>query len=138
MVSSGILFGLGDFIAQIKFQNYPKYDYKRTRNFFILGSIFAAPALHKWYQTLAYICEQYIFRLYSLNRFQKVFIYTAIDQTIGALSLNLCFFITLNLMEHHSVTKACEIVNERYVETMIESWKVWPIAQFYNFYYVPI
>ena len=61
MLTSGFLFGLGDYIAQTKFETAPKYNFKRTANLFILGSVFAAPALHKWYYVLPKFCEKNIF-----------------------------------------------------------------------------
>lgn len=62
MFGTGFLFGLGDVIAQKTFGDKEKaYDFRRTFNLTVFGSIFAAPILLNWYRVLPGLSEKYIF-----------------------------------------------------------------------------
>lgn len=80
MMTSGILFGLGDVIAQSIFEKDKSYNYRRTANLFCVGSLFAAPVLHKWYGFLPGFCQRNIFSKYpKMNELSKTLISVSID-----------------------------------------------------------
>lgn len=65
MITSGFMFGLGDCICQTLVEKTKEYNYRRTANLFLVGSVFAGPVLHKWYGFLPGFCEKRIFSKYT-------------------------------------------------------------------------
>ena len=41
-------------------------------------------------------------------------------------------------MNHHSPEKIKQTINEKYIDIMIANYKIWPMAQIVNFYFVPL
>ncbi|KAL4504130.1 hypothetical protein ABPG72_020968 [Tetrahymena utriculariae] len=138
-VTSGFMFGLGDAICQLVFEENKAYNFRRTANIAFVGSVFAAPALHKWYGFLPGFCERNIFYKYpKMGQISKTLIPMAFDQTVFAFSFTCYFFMVVNYVEYQSIEKGITSIKEKSFETMIANWKLWPAAQMINFSVVPI
>lgn len=48
------------------------------------------------------------------------------------------YFYTAGLLEGKSLTESTEVVKSKFFTVYIADWCIWPIAQFFNFYYVPL
>ena len=119
VLQSGTITALGDVICQnferckviiLKIQtdsnkNKP-YDYKRTRTFFFLGSLFIAPFLHFNYTyTLPYIAGLGPGTTSTLATCLKKLIF---DQTVLASSFFVMFYHAVNRLDGHSASHAQE------------------------------
>jgi len=60
-----------------------------------------------------------------------------IDQTIWASYILCHYLIFINLLEHQSLDKGLESINNNFVRAMITNWKIWPAAQIINFWLIP-
>lgn len=136
VLSSGLLFGSGDFIAQRFFsdqlQNAP-YDYERTARSMIFGSLIAAPVGHKWYQTLS--------KIDAGSKFRNVSARVALDQAIYAPLIAIpLYFGGMSVLERRTplVESARQRISHHWLPTYKKNFTVWPIFQTLNFLLVPV
>lgn len=52
--------------------------------------------------------------------------------------INLIALPVLGMMNQQSMEEIKRSIRENYVEIMIANYKIWPMAQMVNFYYVPL
>ncbi|KAH3900437.1 related to Protein SYM1 [Saccharomycodes ludwigii] len=140
-ITTGILFGLGDCIAQIGFKdrNAPnltkkdKYDKYRTLRAVFYGSIIFSPIGDRWYKIL-----QNKLNYPNLNKFQNTVVRVAFDQLVFAPIAIPFYFFTLSLMELKSWEEIKSKVKDNTWPTLKSNWVVWPAFQLINFYSVPV
>lgn len=156
MVTTGILFGTGDVLAQYLFpntendeQNKPHtFNYPRTLRAIIYGSIFFAPVSVKWHaKTLPFIKNPFIslksratWSFTKLNRFDNAY-RLAIDQFFGPIIVWIPMYniaMSFLALHEHPLDVAIEKLRENYFNVLFANWTVWPIFQLFNIFYVPI
>ncbi|EGG14870.1 pmp22 family protein [Cavenderia fasciculata] len=105
-----------------------KIDWSRVIKFTIWGSI-SSPLVHFWH-----IILDRLFR--NVKSQYAAWGKLIVDQLIFAPFINICFYVALALLDR----KPNSILIKLYLDlwpTLLASWKVWPIAQFINFSFVP-
>lgn len=141
MITTGILFGTGDVIAQTFFTREDKYDTMRTLRNVVYGAFVFAPIGNKLYVTLNN-------RVFFPFKIQGVGVKTRklLDTTSRVAVDQLCwspigialYFSCMTLMEGKGIGEIRRRCREKYVETLITNWEVWPLFQLANFALVPV
>lgn len=62
----------------------------------------------------------------------------ALDQSLMAPFSTVLFFASMSAMEQKSVDETKQIIKDKTLPTLIINWKIWPIAQMINMYFVPV
>ena len=128
--ASGVLVAAGDVITQQFAEGRgTNHDLRRTARMGVVGLVIG-PVLRSWYLTLERIAPGIV----KTACFKKMLL----DQSLFALVM-ICFFFsvseTLAGKRPHEIK---EMLQERYVQTLITNYKIWPLAQTLNFTFVPI
>jgi hypothetical protein len=123
LTSAAISFA-GDFVAQKVVEGKEDLDVGRSARFTLIGASLS-PIIHFWYK----FCDRAFAGKPALLRL-------VIDQALFSTSLNAFFFSLLNLLlgKPGSIPGA---LSRNLLPTMLMSWRVWPVAQYINFNYVP-
>ncbi|CAH3181360.1 unnamed protein product [Porites lobata] len=126
----GVLVAAGDLITQqFAEQRGTNHDFRRTARMGVVGLVIG-PVLRSWYLTL----ERIVPGTAKTAGFKKMLL----DQSLFA-PVMICFFFsvseTLAGKRPHEIK---EMLQERYVQTLITNYKIWPLAQTLNFTFVPI
>ncbi|KAK9504362.1 hypothetical protein O3M35_010712 [Rhynocoris fuscipes] len=123
---AGIL-GLGDVVAQ-KLIIKQKFDAQRTLRFMSTG-LFLGPSIHAWFLVLE--------KLYG--RSKKVAIYKMVtDQLIFAPTMLATMFTYIKLVNGANKQQLKKSLKEEYPKLLLDNYKIWPAAQFLNFYLIPV
>ena len=84
-----------------------------------------SPIIHFWYK----FCDRAFAGKPALLRL-------VVDQILFSTSLNAFFFSLLNILNGKFANIPGDVVS-KVPGTMLMSWRVWPLAQYINFNYVP-
>ncbi|GMG56199.1 unnamed protein product [Ambrosiozyma monospora] len=174
-LTTGFLFGAGDFIAQLGFpadQNdkdqkikteatigttnsqplstinnfqsiLANYDYLRTLRGVIYGSLIFSPIGSRLYPFLnnRIFFPSFKFKSRLNPQNQKLLDTVArvcVDQLCWAPVGIPLYYSCITVMEGQD-WKALKLkLDENYLETLVNNWKVWPVFQMCNFYFVPV
>lgn len=142
VISTGFLFGSGDFLAQSFFSPEEKYDIYRTLRAVSYGSIVFAPIGFRWYKLLGSI--QIPTKSFKSDR-AKVTLNTvarvAVDQLVFAPFIGIpLYYSCMALFERkeHPFEEVTSKLNKHWAPTLWSNWSIWPVFQFFNFYLVPL
>lgn len=146
MVTTGFLFGSGDYLAQSLFTSPDKhgnYDYARTLRAVIYGSIVFAPIGDKWYKLLGRIKAPTFGTTININsRFNRIKDTVArvgVDQLVFAPFIGIPLYYTMmTLFEFKSIENISHKLQKNWWKTLVSNWAVWPVFQWFNFYLVPV
>ncbi|GAA5796933.1 hypothetical protein HPULCUR_002311 [Helicostylum pulchrum] len=132
-VSTAVLFGAGDVIAQqlIEKQGWEQHDLKRTLRMSAFGGIFAGPALSTWYRFIDR-------KVTTTNRVQGLVTKVVLDQFVFAPFFIAAFFTGQGLFEGKSINEIKEKLSSGYTTALIGNYKIWPAVQIANFYFTPL
>ncbi|KAL1291190.1 hypothetical protein HN51_059746 [Arachis hypogaea] len=154
VISSGIIWGVGDIAAQAVTHSYStpntahthqiqdddddefKINWKRVATTSLFGLSFVGPVGHYWYEGL----DRYIRLRLMLkpDSFRFVASKVAIDGFLfGPLDL-LAFFTYMGLSTGKSIPQIKEDVKRDFLPAFILEGGIWPIVQVANFRYVPV
>lgn len=113
-------------------QQYPpiRYDIARMSRMAIFGLVVVGPLCHQWYVVL----ESYITATGLSGAVSKMII----DQSIMAPISTVLFFTSMSIMEQKSAQQTKQILHEKTLSTLIVNWKIWPVAQLINMYFIPV
>ncbi|QOU20995.1 hypothetical protein BRETT_000712 [Brettanomyces bruxellensis] len=138
-----ILFGTGDALAQLLF---PKpgtsYDFERTMRNAIYGGLIFAPIVTPWYAFLGkkvrYPFKTFFGHKFSTSQGNLLNAATRMsaDQLIWAPFGVPLYFASMSLMQTKSLEEAKKNIREKAWTTLINSYRVWPLFQMANFYFV--
>lgn len=138
-ITSAILFGSGDLLAQWFFIN-EKYDYRRTLRNMIYGGLVFSPFATVFYRflnnKLSFPFKNSIPR--QLIHFANTLTRVSVDQLIWAPIGIPLYFTAVSLMEFKSFESIKLKLSDSYWETLVNNWKVWPLFQTVNFLIVPL
>lgn len=132
-VQVGTLMGIGDIIAQKCIeQRYSEkpYNFKRTTNFFLLGTFFLGPVNSRWFRIL----DQYV----KGKPTQRVLKKVALDQFVYIPCFLAVFLTSLEYLERKSLDDARKAVKLYYWDVIKANYTIWPMVQLCNFYFVPL
>lgn len=135
-ITSGILFGLGDVIAQVFIgEKGTPYDYKRTARAWIFGNFILGPLAHWHFNFLEFL----VVRKMAVGAGMMPFVKMFFDQfTYWAPGINVIYLFSLAKLEGKSNDFAVSNVKERILPVLKANWMLWPIAQVINFKLVPL
>ncbi|KAJ8751697.1 hypothetical protein K2173_025863 [Erythroxylum novogranatense] len=149
MISSGLIWGLGDIAAQSvthytirkdliiqdEEQN-PKINWRRVATTSLFGLGFVGPVGHFWYEGLdRYIKSRVLLRPNSL---QFVASKVAIDCLVfGPFDL-LIFFTYMGFSSGKSIRQIKEDVKRDFLPAFLLEGGMWPVVQVVNFRFVPV
>lgn len=143
-ISTGLIFGAGDVLAQSILSPKPSaidnndfnnnYDYARTMRSVIYGSCVWAPIGDKWFKFLA----KSINLPAGYSMFSTKAVRVLVDQvTFAPLGIPL-YFSVMSFMEGLSLKEVEMKIRGHWWETLKTHWCVWPMVQLVNFNYVPV
>ncbi|CAK7905582.1 protein Sym1p [[Candida] anglica] len=154
MMSTGILFGAGDGLAQWMFphrdhdDHETSFNYQRTARAMIYGSMFFAPLAVMWYgkklPTLKnpFVSQRVRARMSPFGaEFSDVLFRVGIDQLFvpGLVWIPLYNVVMTTLALHeHPLDLAYEKLSNNWWNVLRASWTVWPIFQLFSFTFIPV
>jgi len=138
MWSSGLLWGIGDSIAQrIEHSNTAdkekkvfEQDFMRTARLAGFATFLFAPLTHNWYNIL-----QAKFPGESMSAVVKR---VSLDQTLYATFILSTLYGTTAIMEGKGVQGAQRRIEDNIVDTLKANWLIWPAVQLVNMKFVPL
>ncbi|GME84175.1 unnamed protein product [Ambrosiozyma monospora] len=177
-LTTGFLFGAGDFIAQLGFpadqengkdqkakheatlntitNSQPiattninlksilaNYDYLRTLRGVLYGALIFSPIGSRLYPFLnnRIFFPSFKFKARLNQHNQKLldtFARVCVDQLCWALVGIPLYYSCITIMEGQDWQALKLKLHENYVETLVNNWKVWPVFQMCNFFFVPV
>lgn len=128
-VTSGILNGFGDILAQIWLgEEGQNFEWKRLGIFTLLGMVFIGPVLHVWYGTLA--------KLFTGVGTATAVSKLAMDQLLFAPVFIGSIISLIMVLEGHGEDVPAKLKGDLF--TIVKSnWALWVPFNFINFRYVP-
>lgn len=132
----GVLTVVGDCICQsvIEKKTFREtYNYQRTLNLLLIGTMISTPFCHIWYAKGApAICK-------AVSNNQKLypFISMAVDQTLITATMLGTFLFLTEYMKDFSVKEGVHNVRRKFKTAIVTNWKVWPPIILANFLLVP-
>ncbi|XP_033331782.1 mitochondrial inner membrane protein MPV17 isoform X1 [Megalopta genalis] len=131
-VQAGILMALGDEIAQnlIERKTFRELDYMRTVQFACIGFCIAGPATRTWYGIL----DRYIGSKGGIIVLKKV----CCDQLLFAPTFIFVLLSVIGILQGNDVEHLKAKLQNEYSDILRNNYKVWPMVQLCNFYFVPL
>ncbi|KAL3668400.1 hypothetical protein V7S43_006488 [Phytophthora oleae] len=135
-VTSAVLFGLGDRIAQRTENSETGNDaedhhgLKRTVRMMLWGGLVFAPVGHAWYNLL----EKAVRSKGAASIVKKI----AVDQVIFSPPLSLAFFTYAGVSEGKPVRETVASAVAKLPPTLAVNWTVWPLVHVCTFGFVPL
>eukprot|EP00871_Galdieria_phlegrea_P002843 jgi/Galph1/355/GphlegSOOS_G5062.1 len=131
-LTTSIINTLSDIIAQIIEQHHNKkflWNWRRTFALGFWGLIFMGPFFHSWYAILERVVPS------GRWAFLKKIL---LDQTFAAAFFNLTFFMGTGILEGFRWTEIRERIRQKFWQTMVANWRVWPFVQCITFTLIPL
>lgn len=156
MVTTGILFGTGDAVAQHFFPHQvpddpdyvSHYNFQRTLRACIYGSVFFAPCAVMWYgRKLPTIKNPFMSAARRAKMLPKreelgdVVFRVALDQLFvpGLIWIPMYNIVMSALALHeHPLDVAIAKLEKNWWNVLKASWTVWPVFQLFSFIFVPV
>ncbi|XP_004304121.1 PREDICTED: protein SYM1 [Fragaria vesca subsp. vesca] len=131
MVISGVVYTLGDWIAQC-YEGKPLLEFDRTRMFRsgLVGFSLHGSLSHYYYQ----FCEA----LFPLEDWWVVPAKIAFDQTVWAAIWNSIYFVALGLLRFESPNKIFDELKATFRPMLTAGWKLWPFAHLVTYGLIPL
>ncbi|XP_076956464.1 protein SYM1-like [Bidens hawaiensis] len=131
MMISGIVYSLGDWIAQC-YEGKPLFEFDRTRLFRsgLVGFALHGSLSHFYYQ----LCEALI----PFKDWWVVPVKIAFDQTVWSAVWNSIYFVVLGLMRFESPANIFDELKTTFVPLLTAGWKLWPFAHLVTYGLIPV
>ncbi|XP_071476823.1 peroxisomal membrane protein 2-like [Diadema antillarum] len=129
-ITSGVIAGFGDIIAQRIVDSKAPYTFQTTAAFAALGTFFTGPLSHYFYAWL-----QKTFPGKDVPTSVKKII---CDRLVFAPPYLLIFFYLLGILEGKGHAKSVQKIRETYWIALKMNWRVWTISQYVNINFVPL
>ncbi|KAF5207401.1 Peroxisomal membrane (Mpv17/PMP22) family protein [Thalictrum thalictroides] len=131
MVISGVVYSLGDWIAQCC-EGKPLFDFDRTRMFRsgLVGFSLHGSLSHYYYQ----FCEA----LFPFQDWWVVPVKVVFDQTVWAALWNSIYYVLLGLLRFESPVSIFSELKATFIPMLTAGWKLWPFAHLITYGVVPV
>nr|XP_043624701.1 protein SYM1-like [Erigeron canadensis] len=131
MVISGIVYSLGDWIAQC-YEGKPLFEFDRTRLFRsgLVGFTLHGSLSHYYYQ----LCEALI----PSKDWWVVPAKIAFDQTVWSAVWNSIYFVVLGLLRFESPANIFNELKTTFLPLLTAGWKLWPFAHLITYGVIPL
>lgn len=135
-ITSGVLYGVGDYIAQRTMANNENsVSDKRLLRAVLYGSVIMAPLAHVHFNFLEWLVVEKIAARASLVPFVKMFF----DQFgYWAPAITIVYHVSMGAMEGLNYNETVERLKELYWPTLKACWMIWPIVMVVNFKLIPV
>ncbi|KNA19082.1 hypothetical protein SOVF_064890 [Spinacia oleracea] len=131
MVISGVVYSLGDWIAQC-YEGKRLFEFDRTR---MLRSGLTGFALHGSLSHYYYeLCEA----VFPFQDWWAVLIKVAFDQTVWAAIWNSIYFIVLGFLRLESPVSIFKELKATFFPMLTAGWKLWPFAHLVTYGVIPV
>ncbi|KAJ0700068.1 hypothetical protein HanOQP8_Chr10g0363381 [Helianthus annuus] len=129
MVISGIVYSLGDWIAQAR---KPLFEFDRSRLFRsgLVGFTLHGSLSHYYYQ----LCEALI----PFKDWWVVPAKIAFDQTVWSAVWNSIYFVVLGLLRFESPANIFNELKTTFLPLLTAGWKLWPFAHLVTYGLIPV
>ena len=128
-ITSGVLVGGGDMVAQLFVEKNKQYDFARTLRFGTFGALAVGPMMHYWYAILQ--------RFFPGDNFASAVKKLACDQIIFAPTIVASFFVGITLLEGNGFDTISRKFASDYIPAMKMNYYIWPAAQTITFTVIP-
>lgn len=105
------------------------HDFRRTLRMYIMGVIIG-PIQRTWFLTLE--------RLLPPTSKMQILKKLIVDQTIYGPFIIFFFYSLSGTLSGKDISEIKEVIEEKYLRTLITGYKVWPFVQAINFTLVPV
>ncbi|KAG7205823.1 hypothetical protein KM043_007764 [Ampulex compressa] len=131
-VQAGTLMAIGDQIAQnvVERRRFENLDFKRTAQFASIGFFISGPATRTWYGIL----DKYIGSKGGIVVMKKVLC----DQLLFAPSFVAVLLVSIGTLQGNDLKHLRVKLENEYPEILWNNYKLWPMVQLVNFYFVPL
>ncbi|KAG8364671.1 hypothetical protein BUALT_Bualt18G0022800 [Buddleja alternifolia] len=131
MVISGIVYSLGDWIAQC-YEGKPLFEFDRTRMFRsgLVGFTLHGSLSHYYYQ----FCEA----LLPSKDWWVVPVKIAFDQSVWAAVWNSIYYVVLGLLRFETPLNIYNELKATFWPMLTAGWKLWPFAHLITYGVVPV
>ncbi|XP_039013681.1 uncharacterized protein LOC120143421 [Hibiscus syriacus] len=131
MVISGVVYSLGDWIAQC-FEGKPLFEFDRTRMFRsgLVGFTLHGSLSHYYYQ----FCEE----LFPFQDWWVVPVKVAFDQTAWAAVWNSIYFVVVGFLRLDSPISIYSELQATFLPMLTAGWKLWPFAHLITYGVIPV
>ncbi|XP_076685739.1 mitochondrial inner membrane protein MPV17 [Andrena cerasifolii] len=131
-VQAGTLMAVGDQIAQnfVERKTVKELDFVRTAKFASIGFFIAGPATRSWYGVL----DKYLGSKGGMVVLKKV----AYDQLLFAPVFLMVLITVIGIFQRNKSQDLQIKLKEEYPEILLNNYKIWPMVQLLNFYFVPL
>ncbi|XP_043688871.1 mpv17-like protein [Telopea speciosissima] len=131
MVISGIVYSVGDWIAQC-YEGKPLFEFDRTRMFRsgLVGFSLHGSLSHYYYQ----FCEA----LFPFQDWWVVPAKVAFDQTVWAAIWNSIYYVVLGFLRFESPVSIFSELKATFWLMLTAGWKLWPFAHLITYGVVPV
>lgn len=129
-LTTAVMFSTSDILTQqIIEKKELHHDFRRTLRMCIMGVIIG-PIQRTWFLTL----ERLIPPSSKIQILKKL----VVDQTVYGPFIIFFFYSLSGTLSGKDVNEIKEILEEKYLRTLITGYKVWPFVQAINFTFVPV
>ncbi|KAE8713655.1 hypothetical protein F3Y22_tig00110206pilonHSYRG00277 [Hibiscus syriacus] len=131
MVISGIVYSIGDWIAQC-FEGKPLFEFDRTRmvRSGLVGFTLHGSLSHYYYQ----FCEE----LFPFQDWWVVPVKVAFDQTAWAAVWNSIYFVVVGFLRLESPISIFSELKATFLPMLTAGWKLWPFAHLITYGVIPV
>lgn len=131
IISSAVVGGTGDFLIQmLSCKELSKVDIRRWLVFTSVSGLYIAPAIHLWFNWLGFLPIPS-----TVGKVGTALIQMVLDQTIGAVIVNLGFFYAFELAQsvfppytgnRNFLFAGTKSVKANMWATLVANWTCWP------------
>eukprot|EP01135_Chromosphaera_perkinsii_P001608 Nk52_evm78s207 gene=Nk52_evmTU78s207 len=128
------LFGFGDCVNQhlVHRKNLSEHEWGTTGKMMAFGLFVGGPIFTGWYRVLDRVVGP------RVSPGKAAFAKVAIDQAFMAPSFIGLFFVCMGLMDGKDSKTIMEEMRKEYLPVLRNNYTLWPAAQLFNFYFVPL
>lgn len=132
-VTTGVIYGLGDIIAQqaVDRRTIREHKWRRTVKVTLIGLCFTGPVIATWFKTLDKIFGPTITAKDAVKKM-------LVDQLAFAPVLFLCLLPLFSFTQGNNWPQTKEKLSKEYFNTLMGCYKLWPGVQLINFYIIPL
>ncbi|AMD21707.1 HFL149Wp [Eremothecium sinecaudum] len=134
-LSGGILFGLGDIIAQYMEKTDAPYDPVRTLRPFVYGALFVSVIGVKWYR---FLNNSVRINGKPADHWMNTAARVACDQLLFAPVGIPFYFLSMAILEGGTPEQIRQKLADKWWPTLVTNWYIWPLFQTFNFTIVPV
>ncbi|KFK30935.1 hypothetical protein AALP_AA6G045100 [Arabis alpina] len=131
MAISGIVYALGDWIAQC-YEGKPLFEFDRAR---VVRSGLVGFTLHG---SLSHYYYQFCEALFPFQEWWVVPAKVAFDQTVWSAIWNTIYYMVLGLLRFQSPANVFGEIKTKFWPMLTAGWKLWPLAHLVTYGVIPV